>query len=110
LGAEAFTGKGASTLPGNRAVAADAGINFATSNASFSLNIGGSHVAVTVSQNAAGTDLNGDGVFGDRNDTLQAVQNALDSTPDLIGSLTASFDNISCLTYTPYVIGAAQSI
>ena len=110
LGAEAFTGKGASTLPGNRAVAADAGINFATSNASFSLNIGGGPVAVTVSQNAAGTDLNGDGVFGDRNDTLQAIQNALDSTPGLNGAVTASFDKNGFLTFTTNAIGAAQSI
>lgn len=110
LGAEAFTGKGASTLPGNRAVAADAGINFATSNASFSLNIGVGPVAVTVSQNAAGTDLNGDGVFGDRNDTLQAIQNALDSTPGLDGAVTASFDKNGFLTFTTNAIGAARSI
>src|SRR5690606_25402946 len=112
LGAEAFTGKGASTLPGNRAVAADAGINFATSNASFSLDIGAGAgpVAVTVSQNAAGTDLNGDGVFGDRNDTLQAMQNAIDSTPGLSGAVTASFDKNGFLTFTTNAIGAAQSI
>src|SRR5690606_26862599 len=110
LGAEAFTGKGASTLPGNRAVAADAGINFATSNASFSLDIGGGPVAVTVSQNAAGTDLNGDGVFGDRNDTLQAVQNALDNTAGLAGAVTASFDKNGFLIFTTNAIGAAQRI
>ncbi|UZK04097.1 flagellar filament capping protein FliD [Venatoribacter cucullus] len=110
LGAEAFTGKGASTLPGNRAVAADAGINFATSNASFSLDIGGGSVAVTVSQNAAGTDLNGDGVFGDRNDTLQAIQNALDNTAGLAGAVTASFDKNGFLTFTTNAIGAAQRI
>src|SRR5690606_24597771 len=110
LGAEAFTGKGASTLPGNRAVAADAGINFATSNATFSLDIGAGPVAVTVSQNAAGTDLNGDGVFGDRNDTLQAIQNALDSTPGLNGAVTASFDKNGFLTFTTNAIGAAQRI
>lgn len=110
LGAEAFTGKGASTLPGNRAVAADAGINFATSNASFSLDIGGGPVAVTVSQNAAGTDLNGDGVFGDRNDTLQAIQNALDNTTGLAGAVTAAFDSNGFLTFTTNAIGAAQSI
>lgn len=112
LSAEAFTGKGASTLPGNRAVAADAGINFATSNASFSLDIGAGAgpVAVTVSQNAAGTDLNGDGVFGDRNDTLQAIQNALDNTAGLAGAVTASFDKNGFLTFTTNAIGAAQSI
>src|SRR5690606_6892257 len=110
LGAEAFTGKGASTLPGNRAVAADAGISCSPSTASVSLNMGGGPVAVTVSQKAAGTDLNGDGVFGDRNDTLQAVQNALDNTAGLNGAVTASFDKNGFLTFTTNAIGAAQSI
>src|SRR5690606_19127434 len=81
-----------------------------TSNASFTLDIGDGSVAVTVSQNAAGTDLYGDGVFGDRNDTLQAVQNALDNTAGLAGAVTASFDKHGFLTFTTNAIGAAQRI
>src|SRR5690606_3751128 len=113
LGAEAFTGKGASTLPGNRAVAADAGINFATSNATFELTITGAagpeSAVVTVNANAAGNDLNGDGVFGDRKDTLQAIQSAIDAT-SLNGKVVASFDKNGHLQFQTTEVGTATSI
>ncbi len=110
LNAEAFAGKGATTLPGSRTVAASAGVNFAANNATFSLNVDGSGpVAVTVNQNASGTDLNGDGVFGDRNDTLQAIQSAIDATA-LSGQVTASFDRNGYLIFETALEGATRTI
>ncbi len=110
LNAAAFNGKGASTLAGSRTVAEDDGIDFAASNASFSLSVdGGAAVAVSVTQNAAGNDLNGDGVFGDREDTLQAIQTAIDATA-LAGEVTASFSDDGYLTFTTATAGASKSI
>lgn len=110
LNAEAFAGKGASSLPGADTVASTLGINFAANNATFSLNIDGAGpVAVTVNQNANGIDLNGDGVHGDRKDSLQAVQSAIDAT-SLNGQVTAQFDSNGYLIFTTTGIGAGKSI
>jgi flagellar hook-associated protein 2 len=108
LGSDAFTGKGASTFPATRNVSDSTGLNFATTNANFSIDAGAGAVAITVNQNAAGLDLNGDFVFGDRKDTLQAVQNAIDATA-LSGQVIASFEN-DRLIFSTSAIGAAQSI
>jgi flagellar capping protein FliD len=109
LNSDAFLGKGSVTQPGNRALAANEGINFALNNASFSLDIGGGAVAVNVNLNAAGNDLNGDSIIGDRKDTLQAIQTAIDATA-LNGDVLAGFDDNGYLTFTTSAIGSAQQI
>jgi flagellar capping protein FliD len=109
LNSEAFLGKGSTTQPGNRALATTEGINFALNNASFSLDIGGGAIAVTVNANAAGNDLNGDSIIGNRKDTLQAVQTAIDATA-LSGNVIAEFDDNGYLTFTTSAIGNAQQI
>jgi len=109
LGSDAFLGKGSTTQPGNRSVAESEGINFATSNATFSLDIGGGAIPVTVNLNAAGNDLNGDSVIGDRKDTLQAIQTAIDATA-LNGDVIADFDDNGFLTFTTSALGTAQQI
>lgn len=110
LNAEAFNGKGATTQIGNRSVSDTTGINFQANNATFSLDVDGAGpVAVVVNQNASGQDLNGDGVFGDRKDTLQAIQTAIDSTA-LNGQVTASFDANGYLVFETVAEGSARSI
>ena len=110
LNASAFSGKGATTQAGIRTVSSSAGINFAANNATFSLNVDGAGpVAVTVNLNASGADLNGDGVFGDRKDTLQAIQTAIDATA-LNGQVTAAFDRSGYLIFETVSEGAARSI
>ena len=109
LGSEAFSGKGSTTQPGNVPVDAATGIDFAANNATFSLDIGGGPVAVTVNLNAAGNDLNGDGVIGNRKDTLQAIQTAIDATA-LSGDVIANFDDNGYLTFTTSALGSAQQI
>ncbi|CCK75381.1 Flagellar capping protein [Oleispira antarctica RB-8] len=109
LGSDTFLGKGSTTQPGNRSVAESEGINFATSNATFSLDIGGGAIPVTVNLNAAGNDLNGDSVIGDRKDTLQAIQTAIDATA-LNGDVIADFDDNGFLTFTTSALGTAQQI
>jgi len=110
LNAEAFAGRGAKTDIGITSVDADTGINFQSTNATFSLDVDGAGaVAVTVDQNAQGQDLNGDGVFGDRKDTLQAIQTAIDSTA-LNGQVVASFDDSGYLQFETSATGAARSI
>ncbi|WP_430459812.1 flagellar filament capping protein FliD [Thalassolituus sp. LLYu03] len=110
LNADAFSGKGATTSIGSYAVSESTGINFAASNATFSLEVdGGGPVAVTVNLNASGQDLNGDGVYGDRKDTLQAIQTAIDSTA-LNGAVTASFDDNGYLIFETVAEGSARSI
>jgi flagellar capping protein FliD len=109
LNSDAFLGKGSTTQPGNRALATTDGINFAANNATFSLDIGGGPIAVTVNANAAGNDLNGDSIIGDRKDTLQAVQTAIDATA-LSGNVIAEFDDNGFLTFTTSAIGSAQQI
>ncbi|MBQ0729506.1 MAG: flagellar filament capping protein FliD, partial [Oleispira antarctica] len=80
-----------------------------TSNATFSLDIGGGAIPVTVNLNAAGNDLNGDSVIGDRKDTLQAIQTAIDATA-LNGDVIADFDDNGFLTFTTSALGTAQQI
>ena len=113
LNSDAFLGKGSSTQSGGRRVAETEGINFSVNNATFSLDIdgaaGAAAVPVTVNLNAAGSDLNGDSVFGDRKDTLQAVQTAIDAT-SLNGSVIAEFDDNGYLTFTTSAIGSNQKI
>ena len=109
LGTEAFLGKGSTTQPGSQSVAESEGINFSANNATFSLDIGGGAIPVTVNLNAAGNDLNGDSVIGDRKDTLQAIQTAIDATA-LSGNVIADFDDNGFLTFTTSAIGAAQQI
>ena len=110
LNAEAFAGRGAKTDIGRTSVDAGTGINFQSSNATFSLDVDGAGpVAVTVNLNAQGQDLNGDGTFGDRKDTLQAIQTAIDATA-LNGQVIASFNDSGYLQFETAVTGAARSI
>ena len=109
LGSDAFLGKGSTTQPGSQSVAESAGINFSTNNATFSLDIGGGAIPVTVNLNAAGNDLNGDSTIGDRKDTLQAIQTAIDATA-LNGDVIADFDDNGFLTFTTSALGTAQQI
>ncbi|GAA6134924.1 hypothetical protein NBRC116188_17140 [Oceaniserpentilla sp. 4NH20-0058] len=110
LNSEYFNGYGTSTLPANRTVSDDEGIDFASSNATFSVSLnGGAAEAVTVNLNAAGLDLNGDGDFGNRKDTLQAIQTAIDATA-LNGDVIASFDDGGKLVLTTTTPSASDSI
>ena len=109
LNSDAFLGKGSATQPGGRALGSDEGINFSTNNATFSLDIGAGAIAVTVNLNAAGNDLNADGIIGDRKDTLQAIQTAIDATA-LNGDVIAEFDSDGYLIFTTSALGAAQTI
>lgn len=110
LNSSYFAGYGTSTIPGNVSVGTDVGLDFSLNNASFDLSLnGGASVSVTVNQNASGTDLNGDGVFGDRKDTLQAIQNAIDAT-SLSGSVVASFDSNDFLIFTTQTPSGTDSI
>ncbi|WP_419813317.1 flagellar filament capping protein FliD [Bacterioplanoides sp.] len=109
INSDAFLGNGASTQPGSRALAQNEGINFAANNATFSLDVGSGAVAVTVNQNAAGNDLNNDGVIGDRDDTLQAIQTAIDAT-SLSGAVAATFDNNGNLIFQTTAVGDTQQI
>ncbi len=105
-----LVGLGASTVPSTKTVASTVGINFNTTNATFSLKVdGAAAIAVTVNQDALGADLNGDSVFGDRKDTLQAIQNAVDAT-GLNGLVTASFNSNDKLLFTTNAVGSAKSI
>jgi flagellar capping protein FliD len=110
LNADAFNGQGATTAVGERSVADTNGIDFASANATFSISVdGAAAVEVTVSQSASGQDLNGDGTFGDRQDTLQAIQTAVDTTA-LNGLVNASFDSNGYLVFTTAAVGASKSI
>ncbi len=110
LGTQALVGKGANTQIGSASVNEQTGINFASANATFALKVdGATAVNVTVNQNASGQDLNGDGVYGDRKDTLQAIQNGIDAT-SLNGQVQASFDNNGYLVFTTTQVGSARSI
>lgn len=110
LNADAFNGKGAVTQIGNKVLPSSSGINFQSSNATFSLDVDGNGpVAVVVNQNANGQDLNSDGVFGDRKDTLQAIQTAIDATA-LNGQVTAAFDKNGYLIFETVAEGSARTI
>lgn len=108
LNAEAFAGKSTSTLPGGNTVDADTAINFAANNATFDLTVNGVTANIVVNQNAQGSDLTGDGKY-DRNDTLQAIQNALDAS-SLSGQVLANFDKEGHLIFKTTAVGASQSI
>ena len=111
LSADAFNGEGAMTLQGSTTVSESAGINFAANNATFALDVDGAGpVNVTVDLDASGQDLNGDGVFGDRKDTLQAIQTAIDAQPGLNGLVTASFDSSGYLRFETNDVGSGRSI
>ncbi len=100
LNTEYFNGYGTSTVPGTQILDETDGINFSSNNATFSISLNGAaSEAVTVNLNADGLDLNSDGVFGDRKDTLQAIQTAVDATA-LNGSVTASFNSENKLVFT----------
>ncbi len=110
LNAEAFSGKGAKTDIGTRSVDEDNGINFSSNNATFELDVDGAGpVAITVTDDASGQDLNGDGVYGDRLDTLQAVQSAIDAS-SLSGAVVASFDDDGYLRFETSDVGSTKSI
>lgn len=110
LNNENFNGYGTSTAPSNQAINNSNGINFSTSNASFSLSLNGAPAeSITVNLNADGNDLNNDGVYGDRKDTLQAIQTAIDAT-SLNGSVIAKFDDNNRLIFTTSTPSATDSI
>ncbi len=105
-----LVGQGASTTASTTSVASTDGIDFSLSNATFSIDVdGGGAVAVTVNEDAASSDLNGDSVFGDRLDILQAIQNGIDATA-LNGNVTASFDSNNKLLFTTNAVGVAKTI
>ena len=111
LNSEYFNGYGTSTVPALQAVAATDGINFAASNATFSLSLnGGAAEAVTVNLDASGSDLNGDSIFGDRKDVLQAIQTGIDANGALNGNVIASFDDNDNLMLTTTTPSATDSI
>lgn len=110
LNSEYFTGYGTSTIAGTTIVPESKGINFSLNNATFDLSLnGGAAVSVTVNQNASGVDLNSDGIFGDRKDTLQAIQTAIDGTA-LAGQVVASFDSSDHLIFTTQTPSGTDSI
>jgi flagellar hook-associated protein 2 len=110
LNSEYFNGYGTSTVPALRAVDESTGINFATSNASFDISLNGAAaVSVNVNLNAAGADLNGDSIYGDRKDILQAIQTAVDATA-LNGNVIASFNDDDKLVFNTATASATDSI
>lgn len=99
LNSSYFNGYGPTTQPGSRSIGQDEGINFTASNATFSISLNGAPSEnVTVDLNAEGADLNGDGIFGDRKDILQAIQTGIDNTA-LNGQVTAQFDESDRLVF-----------
>ncbi len=106
LNSDAFLGKGSTTQPGSKIVLESDGINFSSNNATFSLDIGGGAIPVTVNLNAAGNDLNGDSIIGDRKDTLQAIQTAIDATA-LSGDVIAEFDEPICVAAMKEIVERA---
>lgn len=110
LNNEYFNGYGTSTAPGSGTVQETDGINFSLNNATFSISLnGGPAEAVTVNLNAGGSDLNGDSVYGDRKDVLQAIQTAIDATA-LNGNVTASFNEFDKLIFTTTNPSATDTI
>ncbi|EAT12538.1 flagellar filament capping protein FliD [Bermanella marisrubri] len=110
LNQDYFNGFGPTTVPGGVVVQETDGINFANSNASFSLSLnGGPAEAVTVNLNASGNDLNSDGVFGDRKDILQAIQTAIDGTA-LNGQVEAQFNDDGRLYFQSTSASGTDSI
>lgn len=106
LNASSFAGRSSNTLQGNGAVS-QTGVDFSLNNATFDITVNGTTKSVTVSEKAFGKDLNGDGVFGDQKDNLQAVQNALNAANV---NATASLNDNGYLVFSTNAIGASQSI
>jgi flagellar capping protein FliD len=110
LNSEYFNGYGTSTFGSSNSVSETTGINFASSNATFGISLNGAAAeTVTVNLNAGGSDLNSDGVFGDRKDVLQAIQTAVDATA-LNGSVTASFNDDDQLIFKTSNSSATDTI
>jgi len=114
LNSEYFNGYGPESFASSRAIEDATGINFSgANNATFDLTLTKSAVpitgAVSVNLNAAGADLNGDGIFGDRKDVLQAIQTAVDATA-LNGEVIASFNDDDRLVFTSTTASATDSI
>jgi len=111
LNTEYFNGYGTSSVPSLQTVNESDGINFSASNATFSLSLNGAAAeAVTINLDASGSDLNGDSIFGDRKDILQAIQTGIDANGVLNGNVTASFDNNDKLVLTTTNPSATDSI
>lgn len=111
LNTEYFNGYGTSTVPALQTVDESDGINFSSSNATFSLSLnGGAAEAVTINLDASGSDLNGDSIFGDRKDILQAIQTGIDANGALNGNVVASFDDNDKLVLTTTTSSATDSV
>jgi len=110
LNSQYFNGYGTSTVPGTQIIDSTEGIDFSTTNATFSISINGAAAeAVTVDLDGEGSDLNSDGVYGDRQDTLQAIQTAIDAT-GLNGTVTASFDDDDFLVFSTTTASSTDTI
>jgi flagellar capping protein FliD len=110
LNSEYFSGYGTSTIPSLGVVDENTGINFSLSNASFDISLNGAAaVSVNVNLNSSGIDLNGDNVYGDRKDVLQAIQTAVDAT-GLNGNVIASFNDSDKLVFKTTTASATDSI
>jgi len=110
LNSEYFNGYGTTTQQADRAIDETTGIDFASSGASFDISLNAAAaVSVNVNLNADGADLNGDGVYGDRKDVLQAIQTAVDATA-LNGSVIASFNENDRLVFSTTNPSATDSI
>lgn len=115
LNSDYFNGYGPSTFASSRIVDESTGIDFSTSNASFDINIAGTvnaSASVTVDLNAGGSDLNGDGIYGDRKDVLQAIQTAVDTASGgvLSGNVIASFNDDDKLIFTSTTASSTDTI
>jgi len=113
LNSEYFNGYGTSTVASLTAVDEVTGINFSgANNATFDITLAGSvavSASVTVNLNADGADLNGDGIYGDRKDVLQAIQTAVDATA-LNGDVIASFNDDDKLVFNTTTPSATDTI
>jgi flagellar hook-associated protein 2 len=110
LNSEYFSGYGTSTVPGTQIIDTTEGIDFSASNATFSISVNAAAAeAVTVDLDASGSDLNSDGIYGDRKDTLQAIQTAIDATA-LNGTVTASFNDDNFLIFTTTTASSTDTI
>ncbi len=110
LNSQYFNGYGTSTVPGTQIIDSTEGIDFSTTNATFSISVNGAAAeAVTVDLDGDGSDLNSDGTYGDRQDTLQAIQTAIDAT-GLNGTVTASFNDDDFLVFTTTTASSTDTI
>ena len=112
LGADNIAGQGAQTKHFPQDIDESTGIDFSLNNSTFTITVAGTNsasAAVTVDLDASGNDLNGDGNYGDRDDTLQAIQTAIDATA-LSGFVTAAFDDNDYLYFETTAKGTGESI